>query len=499
MAQRVRVAVLLATLILAGACGADGPEEELTLSKVCASSMYPEAPSGGPVVFVNPLCTSSAPDGTLGSPFTGIFQAVAAAQAGSVILLAEGSYVGGVDVGKAVHIVGAGDGTTVVEGGQYGLAVSGDGATVEGIDIRDVTDAGVACFKGTCTLRGVRIESVKAGAEGAAYGVYAAPGTTLALEDVAISQVGLVGIYLDAASGSIYGTVVESSGYEGVRAKDTPAGQTVTLTGTTLKDNHVRGLAAFGADVVLGEGTTVAGTRRGESDGDAGGDGVVATCLSGEGSRASTLKMKGSAVDGSARVGVLLACGSSGTLDGATVRDSGKDYGGSKVPVTAGVWAQGAGVSVDLVDADLLDNRMSGLGTIGGAEARIDGSRISGTKLHAYITLSAGAVEIGDGVSVLDGGRVELRGSTLAGNERVGVILDAAAKGSIIADNQLQGGDYGIVTQNLAADAVPALTGNAVTDVVKEAVASDVGLPVNDAPFPAPKLDTVAGPEPFPL
>jgi hypothetical protein len=194
-----------------------------------------------------------------------------------------------------------------------------------------------------------------------------------------------------------------------------------------------------------------------------------------------------------------------GVFDETSVRTSGVEvsdsaqYGlvhvGSEVDHTdlraqgnghAALWAQDcSSFSLSGELTVLSDNTFAGVIVIGTDEVALSDARIDATALGTRVDGEMGRIEVGDGVQlqVLDSS-VTLRGLTLEGNERAGVVIDLGGgdmSGLTIEDVSVSGSgdELGVVAQR-----------GEPTDGWDEEVAREGATEANDASFTTP-LDVV--------
>jgi hypothetical protein len=351
--------------------------------------------------------------------------ALQAAMPGDCIDLMPGGY-SPFSVPGGVHVLGRGAPWTFA--GSVQLQGS---STLRGLTVTGSSDIGIEVRAGSPLVDAVVVGATAGSA------VTVDAGASLMLR---ASEIGTAGRYAIEAFGvgslTVERTLVRSSGPLWVQCDggcDCPSRPIVSMSDVVVRESTLVGVSLVGVaadlDGVYIERTTVGMNFEA-------GDGLsVSGC--------STLDARGLHVVDNADFGVLLYQ-ADGTLDDVEVRNN---LRGLTV-------LEGGQVSATRIEAR--DNVGVGITLGGGASLVLREAMVADTKMISLPVLiggvSAGAVDVGDGITWCEGAYGDLEHLTISNSARHSILIDGAvAPGSRIADVTLTGGDEqkGIVQQNL--------------------------------------------------
>lgn len=376
----------------------------------------------------------------------GLVAALAKASSGACIDLASGSY-GQHVVPPGVSLLGRG----------WDCVTLGELRMASGV-VRGVTAAGLVVETGDVAISEVQLAGELGGATD---GVRIEGGASASLRHLSISQSDGYGIAaFDSGDLSIDAVHVLDPRGPGLWAQcGAMPGQCVaTKTPVSVRRSHLEGAAVVGMSLVNVAATlddvVVAGSVVG-NDFEAGGNLSVVN---------ATLDARGLVIRDAADFGIL-------------VHDSEAILGvqqGGGVDVTGnlrGIWIQGAASDVALANAAISDNLGVGLGIDAGATVAAIDVTILDTRNIALPVLiggvSAGSVEVGDGLFWGGGASVQLGGVVVGGSDRVPILIDGSVgPASSLTDITLVDGDaaVGIVHQNLLPGGIVPLYGVGVPE-----------------------------------
>ena len=364
--------------------------------------------------------------------------ALMGASAGTCISLAPGSY-SAVNLPGGVSLLGRSATDVNVAGVVIG---AGNGAVVRGLS---VGGGGVRVMAGAM---GTRLESLRISGDND--GIAFDPGSSGSIVTSEIAGSGRVGIFAQDADITVEGSVVRGASERGISFAGTSCDAACTCTsrpklvmkGSVIRDNHLLGVAAYGADLEI-DGVDVKGTLvgTGANVGLHGGGVTAAQC--------SKVASKNFRVLDSAAWGVLVDH-STGTLgaegEGVEIRNN-----------LPGLWIQNVKCTPDTPDGPCLmlhdglleDNCAVGIGVAGQSQGIIlCKSVVAGTKTYTVPVSDVNQVgaskEVGDGVDWLDESEVTIDRLTLRGNERQSMLIDGPTSGAMggkIWSMTLEGGD----------------------------------------------------------
>jgi hypothetical protein len=444
----------------------------------CGDAPYGDAPIDASTQHVDGSYPGADSDGTAARPWRTVTEAVAAADSGALVAIAEGSYVGSVDLGKRVRLWGrcpqrveiVGDdpsftaiAITANEVEVHALAVSGEGYAVvmsgaenvllERIWIHDTSNRGLQVYDDL----------------GA---------TSVTLRDSLVERTQRTGLIL---AGSV--ATIERSSFRDVQSEDDPEsgwGLTVTNGDTgpatlTLAHVLVERNRGIGVSVFASDATIEASVLRDTLPLDTGQLGRGLAISEGEGGERANVTVRGSVVERNHEVGISVE-GSDALIETSTVRDTapiagfplpldvrgiavqngGFTSGRSSVVLRQSVLDRNLGVSlfVGLSTAEVESvavrdtqpqppnqdagtgiylrseavatirystvarSRVAGIAVVA-SEATIEGSAVTETLGHATSGL------FGDGIDVLStqafAARATIRASTVRGSQRAGI------------------------------------------------------------------------------
>ncbi len=368
--------------------------------------------------------------------------AAAQAMPGACIALAPGTYAdvelpAGVSLlGKSAAAVtvgqvtvGAGQGAVVRGLTASAIRVNGaTGAKIESVRVLDSTDTGVlVAAQSSVALLTSTIEG------SALYGVYAVDSLDLSLDRIIITGSGAPGLWVAST-------------------EDCPAAAAqpmLEVTSTIVRDNHIAGVALFGAKAMI-RGVDILATAPGGEmlqTGKFGGGLTIASC--------ADIDAKGLRVHDSTSYGVLVEA-STGTIGG--------DGPDEEVEIHRNV----IGLSVQKVNgpfmlhtAQLDQNKGVGISLSGDSHGIVFcRSGVSRTEKKFLPTLDADVKEVGHGLLWAEKSDATVMEMTLSDNALASVLIDGAASG-VLKDVTLSGSDVnlGIVQQSYTGGAQPMFTG----------------------------------------
>jgi hypothetical protein len=414
---------------------------------------------------------SGASDGSAAAPWASVQAALNAAQPGAVVALAAGVYMEDVLVDKAVTLwgrcpllvevvgvaepaavlvvgagarvrgiairgpnVGLGVAAAEVEGrqlwihdtGGQGIALS-DAVTVPELSleaslIESATTHGVVDFGGALIIDASVIRDTRSQAGAFGRGIELLPGASLWMTGSIVERNREVGVFANAASVSIAGSVVRdqlpndgaSLGGKGVVAQSDVVRATLELNDSVFERNHDVAINTVGADAVIAD-TTVRD--------------VFALALGGRGmslethpmsAERSSVSVSSCVIERTSHAGIV-ALGSDLTVDTSVVRDvvvdaSDPNARGISAQVSAetaqasqaivrssvvqGVWGAGVGAigsSIDISSVAVLDTLLTGEGISRGINIQLNAAD---QPVHLYNVLVRGSAEFG--VAIID-------------------------------------------------------------------------------------------------
>ena len=376
----------------------------------CPPGPFPAAPAGAATVLhvqVGSPCVEGC--GSAEAPYPSLQTAADHAPAGSALLVAPGTYSGGISIDKPLTMVGLCPAGVTLSGlvdGDLGPLVSG--ATVRVVGAQEVilrgvriTSSGAALFVSGGTVAGETLEIDGSG--GAA--VVVDDGASLTLTDCWIHDTGPG----DGDLGHGRGLWIDG-------------GAKVDLDSCLIEDVRVAGVALDGFGTSLG---IVDSVIRGTKTSDLGsfGYGLVA-------SGTTEVALDGALIEGNHSTGVKLGSGATLAASETVIRGTAPDgFGG----LGFGVWVSGA-ASATLDDCLLVDNSGAGI-------------KVQDPAAHALLnrsvirdTTSTGDDDYSWGAVVSAGGTLDLEGSLLQGNAGDGVLAfdpgtEVNLAGTLVRDN----------------------------------------------------------------
>jgi hypothetical protein len=349
--------------------------------------------------------------------------ALAAAGSGECVLLRPGTYAA-VSLPPGVSLVGErADAVTVAA-----ITASGGDVAIQNLS---VSGGAVTVSAGNASLAAVRIHN------SAANGVVVAAGASASLSQSEVVGAGRHGVEATGAASVTLDKTIISGGLGpgiwlecegGCDCDETASG---TLRDTILRGNRLVSASFVGAEVLL-ENVVIDDTQlRGFDPG----FGMSLTAC-------SDVTAADLVVTNSTNVGILVD-NASAHLERCTVSDN-----------MRGLWIQGilAAQTVFVTGCTIENNLAIGIGidrqSMG---VTVGDSSVIGTKLADLPGKDGGpTVTVADGINWLDNSMVNLERVTVSGSERMGVLIDGPATGSI-EDLTLTTADGagGIVQQNL--------------------------------------------------
>jgi hypothetical protein len=360
------------------------------------------------------------------------------AMAGACIALAPGGY-GAVDLPGGVSLLGrAADAVTV------GKVTVGAG---QGGVLRGLTTAGVH-VEGA---KGVKIESVLV-LGSADTGVLVDAQSSVSLVTSTIEGSARYGLYaVDAADVSLDRVIIAGSGAPGLwvaSSADCPApgaAPTVEVTSSIVRDNHIAGVALFGAKATF-QGVDILATVPGDAFhyGMLGGGLSIAAC--------SDVDLKGMRVLDSKSFGVLVD-GSAGTIGG-----SGTDEDIEIQRNVIGLAVQNVMAPFKLEGAQLDQNQGVGINLGGGSQGVIICRSGVTNTVAKSLPVGVGSKDVGDGLVWTDKSSAQISDLSLSGNALASVLIDGEASG-LLDQVTLSGGDQtlGIVQQSFMGGMQPTI------------------------------------------
>lgn len=436
----------------------------LALTSGCAARVpcRVDAPADAPAqsVYVA-VCGDDQNDGTNERPFRTIPRALASGS--GFIALGEGEFDAATSpIDRTLTIRGAGATLSVIRGAATGggpvpkavIESTGRGTvSLRDVGVTGLARSGVLVSGGALALTRVTVWSIEdTSSEPLAHGVVGVDAAIVA-EGVNIRSNAGWGVVAKRSTFDARASLIERNARGGIAGiGSTTVTGTIRIDGGGVSENGEVGVAAFGASLRV-SGTTIARTT---TRGSAGGDGVLAVSLIGEGGAevTSQVDLSDVRITGNARAGVLLDGRASGTLTRGLVGENGR----------AGLWVQGgrAAVAFTVSGVTFDGNIGSGVVVTSGASLSFASSTVTGTRALSVIE-GLGSVSIGDGFSVFDGASAAVTGSTFGPSARVAVLADGASSSTTFAGNRV----------TMAGDAVVLQGGSGVTfDVSTNALSS---------------------------
>jgi hypothetical protein len=423
--------VLLASCVLAVGCSDEseapavaGCPQENVVGGVCAGV---PAEALSETVTTTGSCTSVVQVANMAELDT----ALAGASDGGCIALLPGIY-GSITLPVGVSLFGHHHADTVVAGV---LVMGGSDVRLRGFAVQDGT---ISVSVGTTHIDAVRVEG------GSGSGVSAGASASVTIERSTIGGKELYGVEaFNVGSVSVKGSVIAGNGAGMWVQRDDGCMGTGTVSAaiedSVLRSNHLVGLSLVGASATM-DNVAVRDSLVGQNF-EAGGGIAISGC--------STVTATAVEVLRSVDFGVLID-GSTVSLSGAVVSENG----------VRGVQIQNITDSVTIEDAVIEKNVGLGIGIDGASTSvTVRNTTISGTSMISLPVLvngvSAGADEVGDGITWLDGSFVTIEGVSVSSSARASVLIDGpVAMGSVIHGLTLGGGDEakGVVQQNLPMD-----------------------------------------------
>ena len=238
----------------------------------------------------------------------------------------------------------------------------------------------------------------------------------------------------------------------------------LTITGTTISDNHGSGILAWGTDATIED--SVLQNNMPKRPEAAEGDGILAT----EGTQ---LTVSRSLIDGGTdgRLGILVDTEGSGAIIG----DS-----GLKGMRYSGIWFQDKAEG-SVSKSVITQVAFAGIGLVReSGSASADGVEITGctiSKVEPGIGLSDGGTPVtwADGVAVMAGSSAKVHDNEVKEVERAGIIFSHSI--GKVTENTIEICEYGIAVQDLGPEGVEE-SGNSISDASKDNIARDENLPV---------------------
>lgn len=461
----------------------------------------------GQVTFVGPSsCGRFGADGSAALPLAGLAAIGQASTKGTIVLLA-GDYDEALTIDGDVTIVGSEPRGVRLH---KTVTLTGSGtATVRGIDVVQASGVGIAASGVEVVLDDVRVEGISASASAAGHGVQLNGVPSATLRSTTVRGAAGVGV-LAKGSGAISivepifvkaprsvgdekigivepifqpAALIADNGQGGIAIvepifapKGDEASPALSMRGVEVRANTGFGVALFGADAKI-EASAIHDTALGATA--AWADGVQ--MLAGKTERVGSLVIDAdSVITGNARSGVVVL-----TLASVKVAAEISDN------AFVGLWVNGKG-SVIETDAKAVfwGNVLCGVGATGGADLRMNGSRVGHT--HGK-DIGAEGVDrmVGDGVGVFDGARATIENAQFVDNDRAAVLVHAAAtKSDGTVDVEIDGttfvgGKYAVVVNGAA---VPAM---ADSNAYEPSGSQSGGSTPTDAP--ANKAETSGG------
>jgi hypothetical protein len=439
------------------------------------------------------LADSAGGDGSADKPFSTPGEATARAAAGECIALGPGRYPP-FELPAGVSLLGAGaDRVSIVgeaaggSGSAYVLRVDGAGgqaAVVRGIrieaqrqrrgvlvrgatglalqDLRVDSARGIGVAVGGATVSVASVEVLKTAVEGdksPGIGLLAVSGAVVKMSRSIVNDSEGPGVLASESGVELDRVAVIKSGLYGVSIDCVSDSRCTTalasrITGTTLKNNKGVGLRVSGgrlsarendiaATKVLFHAASQAWIGRGIE--------IHAADVALERNHVHESELQGIVVDG--------ATGS--IVDNRVERCQER-----------GIWVQGISgpAGLTLEDNALTGNHMVGIGVTRSRGVKILGGRVHGTREKTIMSPVGEPQTLGDGLQVLDGSEVEIRGGRVEASKRLGVLIDAAR--ATITDTVVEAA---LVVQNAA-----------LSDQVFERVSDPGGAPVKGSLPKAP-------------
>jgi nitrous oxidase accessory protein NosD len=218
--------------------------------------------------------SGEAPDLIVPDDHATLQAAVDAAQAGDLILVRAGTYVGELTIAKQIRLLGEDKATTIIDGqgdaSAYGIQISADGVEFSGFTIQNMTKWGICLNASNCAIEQCVISSIsgKSGNSNTdGYGVYLNDASNNTLESLTISDIrggGLIfnpivydpgrGIHVSGGAGNTFATIAIS---------DVTGG---TAYGVSMADSANNLLSGLAISNIYGEaGENIDGAKNGYS------------------------------------------------------------------------------------------------------------------------------------------------------------------------------------------------------------------------------------------
>jgi len=442
----------------------------------CDVVSFPTA--NGAAIHVSASCGSAAGDGSRARPFDSPALAAKSATSGSVILVAAGTYAGGIVLPAGASLIGAGRDVVVIKPlGTRGISVVGAGTSeIRALSVVGATGAAIDTTGASLGVQGCALSGTKVASDGAGgHGISVSSSPSLVVDGTDVSAndgwgivaFGVAKVTLGGAGGgsprpdndvdpkgmidpsfmpstSISGNKGGAVGMIdpsfGVGSGKTDSGTTapavLQVSGVAMRDNRTSGLALFGRVQATVDRVAVSGTVAPAGFDYA--DGVVVVSADSGGAPQVDLKLGRDVVlSGNGRAGLLVAAAATVQVDAQVSQNA---FGG--------VWAQSAGSHVTVsANARLVSNQLVGVVATSGGRIDVTGARIENTVSRPFAMPAGGIPEgVGDGVGVFDGGRASIQGAILSGNARAGLLADKAKVDDVVVkDSCFSGGQYAIV------------------------------------------------------
>jgi len=454
----------------------------------CGAGPWPPAPPGAPAHHV----LASAPmggDGSAGKPFRNLVEALAAAKAGDAILLAAGTYAGGVSIDRPLAIIGRcaakvtiqsalGGPAFYVAGGQataqarianLRIRAKAGGIRVEGplrLDLQRVQVFDSAAFglfawgkKAHAKASGLLVANIVAGGTLPGFGIVAGGGARIEVADARVRRSSAVGLLVQhvgslalAARLLIDDTRADAKKFLGVGAR--------VRTGARLELRSARVRASLAAGVLAMEDKTTLRATGLLVDDTAGqlADGNSGYGLGLLGPVSATLR--GVRLHRNRSFGLFTPNASTGGRpgQGATLDAQGLVIDGTLPRASDGVSGFGMGIFIDaratLNSVRLSGNRGAGLAVVdAGATLQASGLLVDGTLAEVDTEIG------GHGIDVLKGGRVALDAARFSGNRVNAIYLNHP--GSYLSARRLLVDDTLAGTPSVDAKGQPGTPGHA--------------------------------------
>jgi hypothetical protein len=367
-------------------------------------------------------------DGTAAKPYVQLLAAVDQAPFGGQIVLAAGSYAGGVVVNRTLRIEGRcpalvtlsangyGFGVTgpdvtirgiTVTGAGSGLQLQGGGTLVENVVLEDLDEDGaIATFGGTATLRRVRVSRTT----GAGIAVYGSP---VVVEEVLVEDVRA------RADGDL--------GMGFLVASQLPGGDPghLTLTRSIVQRTRMAGVSLLESAAMLDE-VVVRDVEPRVRDGSRGvGLDVESDVYT---ASPSDVQLRRSLIAGARHAGVLVQ-GSTARIEQTQVRDTASASLGLLQSAGFGIWAFSDPLNripsnLTLLDSSIAGNRHAGV-WISSSTATVESTWIRDTRSEeSEQTWGVGLLASED--RNLAGAELDVRRALVTGNRQAGILIAAS-------------------------------------------------------------------------